>query len=312
MWTTPRSITVPALAVLAFAGCELTEVTVAEPEPIVVAEAYLRAGAVQQRVFLHRTTVGDTVGGPVIGATVEITDEDGRTLRLRETDIEACLDDLPPDDAAAGMGTCYASLLSFSNVNYDITPGERYTLRVELPDGDVLEGVTRVPGPFDLIRPATTSCTLPPNTTVGLQWTSAEGASLYVAELRVHGLRDALAELGIEFDQDTLRIIGLAASRTDTTIVLPTEFGVFDRFDLPRDVSLALGGGLPAGTAGEVSVAAVDRNYVNWVRGGVFHPSGSVRISSIRGAGEGVLASLVPHRFEFTVGDPVEGPLCGG
>ena len=275
-----------------------------------IAEVVLRADEAVQHAFLHRTIAGGSATAAVPDAEVEVVAEDGEVLPFREVGIPDCVDvDI---GQSPGLGTCYSGASHMTRSGRAIRAGERYSLRVGLPDGGVLEGVTHVPATFDLVRPAVDSCVLAADTPLEVEWTPSPGASLYVAGLRVHGLRDALADRGIQFGRDTLRVLGLAASRTDTTIVLPTEFGVFDRFDLPREVVVALSGGLPAGTGGEVVVTAVDRNYVNWVRGGVFHPSGPVRISSIRGDGKGVFASVVARRFTFTVEDSGDGPTCRG
>ena len=48
-------------------------------------------------------------------------------------------------------------------------------------------------------------------------------------------------------------------------------------------------------------ISATDRNYVNWVRGGNFNPSGQVRVPTIRGDGTGVFASTVTRTFEVVV-----------
>src|SRR5690606_38046307 len=111
-----------------------------------------------------------------------------------------------------------------------------------------------------------------------IHWTSSEGAWAYVNETTITGLADALAPEGIEAD-DPLYLLGLSISGADTTIVFPSEFGVFDRFDLDQDLAVRLQRGLPDGTEAAVSIAAVERNYVNWARGGSFNPSGQVRVS---------------------------------
>jgi len=59
-----------------------------------------------------------------------------------------------------------------------------------------------------------------------------------------------------------------------------------------------------------VTIAAADRNYVNWERGGNFNPSGAVRVASIRGGGTGVFGSMVPLTFTVTVGG--SQPACKG
>ena len=93
-------------------------------------------------------------------------------------------------------------------------------------------------------------------------------------------------------------LLGLSITANDTTIVFPAEFGVFDRFDLDQDIATALQEGLPAGTVAPVTIAATDRNYVNWARGGNFNPSGQVRVPSIQGDGTGVFGTFVVRGFE--------------
>ena len=52
-------------------------------------------------------------------------------------------------------------------------------------------------------------------------------------------LTEALAPQGIAVEEDPLYLLGISVSEEDTTVVFPTEFGVFDRFDLDRDLALA-------------------------------------------------------------------------
>ncbi|HEX8431778.1 MAG TPA: hypothetical protein VF625_10835, partial [Longimicrobium sp.] len=126
-----------------------------------------------------------------------------------------------------------------------------------------------------------------------------------------YNLRTILGAAGQQVDiPDPLELVGLAVSQQDTTIVLPTEFGLFDRFEIDNDALKAIQNGFPAGVVVEVDVAAADRNYVNGVRGGRFNPSGPVRISSVVGDGVGVFGSIVPlyTRAEVAAQGPI--PLC--
>lgn len=43
-------------------------------------------------------------------------------------------------------------------------------------------------------------------------------------------------------------------------------------------------------------IAAGDRNYVNWLRGGRFNPSGMIRVPSVHGDGTGVFGSVASTR----------------
>ena len=85
--------------------------------------------------------------------------------------------------------------------------------------------------------------------------------------------------------------------------------GVFERFELDRDVALALQRGLPSGASADIVVAAGDENYVNWVRGGNFNPSGQIRVPSLVGDGTGVLGSLVTRTVTVLTQSPGY-PVC--
>jgi hypothetical protein len=66
---------------------------------------------------------------------------------------------------------------------------------------------------------------------------------------------------------------------------------------------------MPAGTAARVTVSAVDRNYVNWVRGGNFNPSGTVRIPSVEGDGTGFFGTSVTRWVDFLINPPPQGGI---
>ena len=108
--------------------------------------------------------------------------------------------------------------------------------------------------------------------------------------------------------EDPLKLLGLSISDQDTTIVFPSEFGIFDRFDLNQDLATRLQDGLPPSTTAQVSITAVEGNFVNWARGGNFNPSGQVRVPSLRGDGTGVFAATVSRGF-LVVSSEQAGPL---
>ena len=284
-----------ALALVAAGGCTLTDVTVAPGEELIVAEAVLRAGAPGQQILLHRTLDGRLAGG-VTGAEVVVTEVGtGDEHRFGEGGVCYGIDPRYDADSLDFRGTCY---ITEPRQGSWVRPGRTYELTVRTLEGEVLRGRTTVPAPFGWRSPRSLSattvlCDIPPRVTFPLAWTRSEGAWSYVAQLRIAGLRDALAPQGIEAP-NVLELTGLAVSETDTTIVLPTEFGVFDRFQIDQDVLLAIQDGFPNDIELDVVVAAADRNYVNGVRGGSFNPSGQVRISSIVGDGVGIFGSLFP------------------
>jgi len=306
-------------------ACSLEQITLVDAEDVVVAEAYVELGVprpgrtdVRNRVtvFLHRTIGGVAVGSrPVPGALVTVRRAGGPEISLvRDTLIETCAATTP----VSGTGTCYVAPEAPGGPSDSLRPGDALTLSVELPDDGRLAAATVVPGDFALAGVASGArCKLPAATPMELTWSPAAGAWAYVSETSISGIRDALAPAGIAVDEDPLYLLGLSVSASDTTIVFPGEFGLFNRAELDQDLALALQKGLPAGVRARVTVSAVDRNYVNWVRGGNFNPSGRVRVPSVRGDGTGVFGSAVVRTLDVVVdpapdGTPWDAPLCPG
>jgi hypothetical protein len=305
MWAAAASL--PCLFSL---GCELDEANLTEPESVLLAEVYVFMGDGEDDItaFLH-WTLGVDPSVELRDARVWVTGEDGISYDLVRGDLRDCLHS---DAAKVVEGTCFAT----PPIGEDpFHPGERVRVEIELPDGRGLSGGTDLPGDFGLTTPRRPACGLPPETTLEVVWTRAEGAWAYGSETLIWGIREALAPLGIEVDEDPLSLLGLSVSESDTTIVFPSEFGVFTRFDLDRELSLILQRGLPSGTTADVTVVALDRNYVNWVRGGSFNPSGQVRIPSLRGDGTGVVGSGVRRSFRahaMEAGAPISPCSPGG
>ena len=300
-----------ALAPL-LAGCELQEVTVVEVADVVVVEAYalVRLPAPGTGSFdpgglwaFVSRTVGATDDLSVPGARVEVERDDGTVFALAEAPLENCV----REAAAPRPGTCYDAGDAASMLG----PGDALSLRVELPDGRVLEGETQLPGRFT-VEGDPLACRVPGDTPYEIRWSRSEGAQAYVNETRIQNLDIALAEEGIEAPAN-LYLLGLSISDADTTIVFPGEFGVFQRFDLDQALAVRLQSGLPSGAQAHVGISAADRNYVNWARGGNFNPSGQVRVPSVRGDGTGVFGSIVTRRFQVFAGDiDPTAPPCPG
>lgn len=312
-----RGARVRAAAAVLVAGatgaCALEEVTLVEAEDLVVAEVYVQVGAEpsgesRATAWLHRTLGGGApTSRPVPGADVLVTAEGGFSLELAPAPTEACVSALP----LGAEGSCYAAAAAFAG---RIRPGDALSVEIALPGGGMLRGRSTVPGDFALVTPpGEERCVVEPRNPLEVRWTRSAGAWAYLGETVVEGLRDALAPRGIRVEEDSLYLLGLSVSAEDTTIVFPGEFGVFDRFDLDQALAAELQKGLPEGTRARVVVSAVDRNHVNWIRGGTFNPSGQVRIPSLAGDGIGVFATSVSRRFEVAsvAGSPAGmGPPC--
>jgi hypothetical protein len=302
------------------AGCELTSVELADAADVVVAEVYLRAGAGDpvQQAFLHRTVADPHGSLRVDHATIRVRRADGRTLRFEPAPASGCRSTADMDghadpavgpgaDPGAGgdaggdadfdlAGSCY-----LAHEPGFVLPGTAYQLAIDLADGRRIQGQATVPAAFQVVSPAAPACVLE-GTSLELVWTRSAGAWAYQADARFTGLAEGLAARGVVDPPDTLRLLGLAVGANDTTLSFPQEFGIFDRFQVDIEVLRALQDGLPTGARADLMVAAGDRNYVNWVRGGNFNPSGQVRISSLTGDGVGVFGALVIRALE--VGAP--------
>lgn len=315
-----------AITLCLAAGCALIEVTIAEPEDVIVAEVQAVVTLAPDTdeptltawALLHRTHWPE--GTPSLsGTVVEVSAAPGRVVRLEEQDsVELCIagDPLGRDSLEVDLSpdaACYRTEVKPA----PFAPGERLSVRIAAPDGRVLAGTSRVPGAFSLLElnQEDGRCRLDPDTNYRFMWSSAGNVWAYIADARFEGLTDALAPRGIE-SPDTLYLLGLSIGREDTTIVFPRDFGVFEFFnadETEREILRELWNGLPEGSSAGVAIAAADRNWVNWARGGNFNPSGMIRIPSVFGDGTGVFATAVRRRVwvKSSVAGQREPPLCG-
>jgi hypothetical protein len=310
--------TMLATAAVLLSGCTIADVAVAPGEDRLVVEAVLRTDTHTQQILLHRAVQGAVAQGEP-GAQVVVTRGDGLQAAFQEAPPASCYSIDPAyadaDDPIEIRGTCYQATFSYHNW---VVPGHTYDLTVRTTRGEVARGRTTIPGMFTIKGMIVSDwqelpripCMLPPSTPLLLTWTQSAGAWGYISPLRIHGLRTVLPDsFGA---RDPLQLIGVSVSARDTSLLLPGEFGVFDRFSYNQNLLRLLQGGLPRGVMARVVVAAADRNYINGVRGGAFNPSGPIRISSIVGDGVGVFGSLVPLTTLIEVGDPEPGrTTCG-
>lgn len=304
------------MLLLMIGGCTLGEVTAAEGGDVLVVEAYLQAAPqVQQVVLLHRS-LRDGAARPEPGARVIVTGPDGTAVTLDEAPLRLCasLPESDPGESFRVEATCYATDFA-DEVALEIAPGQTYELEVVSVDGERIRGRTTVPARFRGLRPPIPSAALPPacsirpRTNLELMWTESEGAWSYLATLEISGLESALEGTGIE-TPDRVDLTGLSISQSDTTLVMPAEFGLFELTNLDQDLIAYLQGGFPPGVIVRLRLSALDRNFVNAIRGGSFNPSGAVRISSVVGDGLGVFGSYVPRDLWLVVEEGSPVPPC--
>ena len=298
----------PLLAAVVLAGCELTEVVVAEPDPLVVAEIYLRVTDDESDALalLHQSRSREPI--PLGDVVIQLRSAEGGEATFESAALAGCVEGPVPPEFD---GACYR--LSPAQAAF-IRPGGRYDVELRLPEGGRMEGSVTLPGDFVITSPARTdvTCRIPPHTLLPVRWTEATGARAYVPEAEIFGLEAALAPSGIEVPSDPLVLLGLSVSETDTDIVFPSQFGIFNRFSRDQDVLLAIQTGLPSTSRvqGRITVSAQGRNAVNWNRGGNFNPSGAVRTPSLFGDGTGVVAGVVNRTFAFTTEGSFGTPAC--
>lgn len=287
----------PPLLLTLLVGCSLGEVTAAEGGDVLVVEAYLQAAQEAQTVLLHRS-LQDGQTHAESGAVITISGPDGVAVRLLEAPFEACAIGRmqETEEPFPLVASCYATA---SPRELAVRPGSTYELEVVSAAGERIRGRTTVPGGFRGRRPniptsaVFPACALAPRTNLELAWTQSEGAWSYLATLEISGLAAALEGTGI-VAPDRVDLTGLSISQSDTTLVMPAEFGLFELANLDPDFLVYLQGGFPEGVTARLRLSALDRNYVNAIRGGSFNPSGAVRISTVVGDGVGVFGSYVP------------------
>lgn len=305
-----RSVAAGAV-LLGASACELAEVTTVAGEDILVVEAVLRTDRDAQILLLHRSISGGVVQGEPTARVVVRTPRGGEVVfRLESPGI--CADRYSRIEELEIQPSCYLSDPEYGGW---VAPGETYQLHIETADGKVVRGQTTVPGAFSLHTPSLDpgddpgTCEITPRTPLPLTWSPSSGAWSYLADLEIHNLAQVLAGTGIKAP-DPLSLTGLAISEEDTTLILPGDFGLFERADQDQELFRILREGFPGGAFAFLTLTAADRNYVNAVRGGTFNPSGVVRIPSVTGDGVGVFASLVPIELTILVPPGLEAPDC--
>lgn len=303
-----------ALSGMLMCGCNLGEVTAAQGGDVLVVEGHLQANSRErQYVLLHRS-LRDGEVRPEPGAAVTVTGPDGVPVEFEEVASGACAVLPRPgleEEEVPVRVSCYAT----GQNDLFVLPGKTYELEVVSRSGERIRGRTTVPGDFAGRRPSlppnstVSACWLPPRTNIELMWSQSEGAWSYLANLEIVGLGSALSGSEMEVP-DPLELTGLSISQTDTTLVLPREFGLFELTNVDQDLIAFLQNGFPPGVSLRLRVSALDRNYVNAIRGGSFNPSGAIRISSVVGDGIGVFGSYVPRDLFVVVEEEAPLPPC--
>ena len=298
-------------------GCELTEVQIEPISDLVVAGVTVTLAVDPldpSRVDTHAraliTRFRREWEHEVPGASVQIRGEAGQVLHLAEMSepLVTCVTQLMGGFVRPPAGSCHAASASGTH----FAPGERLSLTVTLPDGGVLTAESRMPGAFTSLDLSLqdSRCRLDPDTRHRFDWTPSDGSWGYVAEAEFAGLGDLWT------GQDPLFLAATLRGADETGMLFPRdllfELGGPNATDLYR----TLHEGIPGGASAEVSVGAVDRNWINWTREGRINLDGEVLIPSVFGDGTGWFGTAVRWKvgIESRETDPEADndlPLCG-
>lgn len=312
----------PAMTVGA-GGCGLTDVQTGSGQRMLVASATVvltvdpaEPSRISTRAVALVSEAHQQVLSEVPGASVRITGASGRSVSLVEEEdpLGACTvlpEDLYGADGPLGpIGSCHTATATSGL----FAPGEELTLAVTTPDGRVLEGTSRMPDAFvpQGLSVEDGRCRVEPGTGYRFEWPPVDGAWAHAGEAEITGLSPALWSSS---DPLYLPVTVLGRGRDVTDMVFPGDF-LLELLSNADNVELhrTLDAGLPGGARAEVTIAALDRNWANWIREGRLNINGDTVIPSIFGDGTGMFGTAV--RWKVSLESRVaEGagdvPLCG-
>ena len=280
-----RGVVVLGVFLSTAAGCKLRDVANAPAgDPIVVVQGVLNASQQQQSVLVQRSQSGEPTTG-ISGAVVQLTDLDPRSCPapiVQLAELTSPVPDAPPTGVYQTANFC------------PLEPGDRVTLRVVTPDADVVTGSTRIPGIRSIVVHAGgTAAQYPP------------------AALEMDRTRDSLS---VTVDLMLARALQVEAVRTtageDPALSVSTDT---TSVSVPGDLVEFSGDGRTVFRAGayyEVTAAALDTNYFDFVRSFTNPLTGRGFINHLTGA-VGVFGSIAPLTYELRVTAPQADPREG-
>lgn len=231
--------------------------------------------------------VRDSADDRVTGASVRIVDRSsGRSLRLDELPDtrDAC-----HQENTGPVGTCYAASVASAY----FAPLAELSLQVALSDGRQLSGTSTIPGLFTPSRPSLEGghCRADPETNYRIRWGPIRNAWAYIAEAEFKGLRSNLWD-----SQDPLYLTAAWMATPSSRASMMGFPRTLIEGDVPfnaRKAARRLESGLPWGVTVDLAVAAIDRNWANWIRPGQVHVAGEVPVPSVFGDGTGMFGTAV-------------------
>lgn len=305
------------------AGCDVTDVPTGSGQKLFVASATVvltvdpaEPTRIGTRAVALVSEAWQQVLREVPGASVRITGASGRSLSLVEEEdpLGTCTvlrrESYTVDGQLRPIGSCHTATAASAV----FAPGELLTLAVTTPDGAVLEGTSRMP---DAFAPRGLSvedgrCRVEPGTAYRFAWSPVDGAWAHVGEAEVTGLSPGLWSSS---DPLYLPVTVLGRGREVTDMVFPRDFLLELLSDVDNvELHRTLDAGLPGGARAEVTIAALDRNWANWIREGRLNINGETVIPSVFGDGTGMFGTAVRWKVsvESRAADEAgDTPLCG-
>ncbi|MBI4500819.1 MAG: DUF4249 family protein [Gemmatimonadetes bacterium] len=266
----------PAAVILFLAGCKLTEtVTTPYGDPFLVVHSVLQANQTRQSVIVERSSNG---------------------FQTRVANARVRLEALDPGD-------CTSPVAELSGDPYvanvcRLQPGMRVALRVETTAGEVVTGVTRVPGVTAMEVSGGTPLSPVPFGTAGSVLLDRTRDSIRVAVT-------AISARGLQVEVIRPSAGGFVTYRTITdSMGLAVPGDLVDPFD---------GNGRTVFRVGAyyvLSAAVTDTNYFDFVRSGTNPLTGRGFINHLTG-GVGVFGSVLVQKYQLKVVAPQTDPREG-
>ncbi len=170
-------------------------------------------------------------------------------------------------------------------------PLDELTLLIDTPDGKHLFGESTIPGLFTPSRLSLQDgrCRVNPETNYRIYWGPIRGTWAHIAEAEFMGLRRNLWD-----DPDPLYLTAAWMARSyPSEMTFPRKLIEDGVTFSARKAARRLATGLPWGVTADLAVAAIDRNWTNWIRPGQINVAGEVPVPSVFGHGTGMFGTAV-------------------